>query len=329
MSNVALFNPSQVPAFLKTRELSAMAKALAGGSGAGGRRISIKGGVFRLLSDGKEVASIDERHLDVVIINAAPKVNRVFYAKKWSPEDDNKSAPTCWSADGDKPSAEVAAPPAPTCATCPNNIAGSGEGNSRACRFQQRLAVVLADDVSGDVMQLALPATSLFGREEGDKRPLQAYARWLAAQSVSPESVVTRMRFDTAVENPKLFFKAVRYLTEDEFATVEQQAKSEDAIRAITLTVNKQDGAPADALEGVKPTRRSAAPAPAPVVADDEDEAPPPPKATRKPRTAPVEAAPVVAEDEEPEVRKPAVKPTAAPAKKASLADLVSDWDDE
>lgn len=324
MSNIAVFNPSQVPAYLKTRELSAMAKALAGGGG-GGRRISIKGGVFRLMSDGKEVASIDERFLDVVLVNAAPKISRVFYAKKWSPEDENKSAPTCWSPDGEKPSPEVSAPPAPTCASCPNNIAGSGEGNSRACRYQQRLAVVLANDIEGDVLQLALPATSIFGKEDGDKRPLQAYARWLAAQSVSPETVVTRLRFDTAVENPKLFFKAMRYLTDDEFATVEQQAKSEDAIKAITMTVSKMDSAPADALAGTKPTR-AAATAP---VEDAEEPAPPPaPKAQRKAKPAPVETA-AAADDEEPEVRKPAAKTPAGPAKKTNLADLVADWDDE
>ena len=74
MSNVAVFNPSQVPAFAKKRgQLSAVAKALAGGVGGGGKRISIKGGVFRLVAGGKEVAAIEERYLDVVIVNAAPK----------------------------------------------------------------------------------------------------------------------------------------------------------------------------------------------------------------------------------------------------------------
>jgi hypothetical protein len=33
--------------------------------------------------------------------------------------------------------------------------------------------------------------------------------------------------------------------------------------------------------------------------------------------------------DDEPEVRKEAAKPSAVPAKKGKLADIVSDWDDE
>jgi hypothetical protein len=56
-----------------------LAKALTGGS-VGTKRISIKGGVFRLVAGGKEIAAIDDRHLEVIIVKAAPKVSRIFYA---------------------------------------------------------------------------------------------------------------------------------------------------------------------------------------------------------------------------------------------------------
>ena len=94
----------------------------------------------------------------------------------------------------------------------------------------------------GDVMQLALPATSIFGKAEGDNRPLQEYARFLAAQKIDPEMVVTRMRFDTSVESPKLFFKAMRWLTDDEYAGITQQAQTDDAKKAVTITVAAMDG---------------------------------------------------------------------------------------
>jgi hypothetical protein len=194
-------------------------------------------------------------------------------------------------------------------------------GNSRACRFQQRLAVVLANDMDGDVLQLTLPATSVFGKEDGDKRPLQAFARFLAAQNppVNPEQIVTRMKFDTKAESPKLFFAPVRWLTDDEYPTVVSQGDSEDAKKAIVMTVAQADGvkaAPALAIPGKSPVAK------APVV-EDEEEAPAP-KAAKAPKTAPAADA-----DDEPEVRKEAVKATAVPAKKSKLADIVSDWDDE
>jgi len=315
MSNVAVFNPSKLPAFARTGELSDVAKALAGGgAGNAGKRISIKGGVFRLLSGGKEVAAIDERFLDVVIVKAAPKVARTFYMAKYDGE--TAAAPDCWSNDGDKPDPKSKNAQSDTCASCPQNVAGSGNGQSRACRYQQRLAVVLANNVEGDVMQLALPATSIFGKEDGENRPLQAYARWLVAQSVDPSMVVTRMKFDTKAEAPKLFFKAMRWLTDEEYELATKQGATDDAAKAVVLNVATQDGKPADSLKGAAPKAK------APVV-EEEDEAPAPaPKAKAKPKAEPVE------DDEEPTVRKEEKKPSAVPGKK-SLADVVGAWDDE
>lgn len=324
MSNVALFNPSQVPAFARKAEMSDIAKALAGGGAASGKRVSIKGGVFRLISAGKEIAAVDERFLDVVIVKAAPKVARVFYAAKYD-KDATAAAPDCQSNDGDTPDPKSRNKQSDTCASCDQNVAGSGNGNSRACRYQQRLAVTLANNIEGDVMQLSLPATSIFGKEDGDNRPLQAYARWLVAQGVDPSTVVTRMKFDTASESPKLFFKAMRWLTDEEFAQATTQGETADAKKAITMDAAGMDmGKPADALKGTAPSKAKATPVPE---VEEEDEAPAPaPKAKAKAKPAPVVED---EEDEEPVVKKAAAaKPTSVPGKKA-LADVVADWDDE
>lgn len=319
MSNVTLFSSANVPAFARNNELSETAKALTGGNVSTGKRISIKGGVFRLVAGGKEVASIDERHLNVIIVKAAPKVSRIFYAGAYDAE--KITGPDCWSNDGETPDASIKAPQSSACHNCPQNQAGSGQGNSRACRYQQRLAVVLADDPAGDVLQLTLPATSVFGKEEGDKRPLQAYARYLAVQNppVNPEQIVTEMRFDTKAESPKLFFKPVRWLTDDEYEQVQVQANSPEAQRAVVMTVAQQDGVkPRMDIPG-KPTKSVV---PVQTETDDVEEAPV--KATKKAKAAPVADA-----DDEPEVRKEAPKASAVPAKKGKLADLVSEWDDE
>ena len=319
MTNIALFNPSNVPSFARNHELSETAKALTGGGvGTSTKRISIKGGVFRLLAGGKEIAAIDERYLDVIIVKAAPKVSRIFYAKSY--DGDNITGPDCWSNDGERPDASAENKQATTCMSCPQNIAGSGQGNSRACRYQQRLAVVLENNIEGDVLQLTLPATSVFGKEDGDKRPLQAFARNLAMQNppISPEMIVTRMKFDTKAEAPKLHFAPNRWLTPEEYDIVKTQGESDEAKRAVVMTVAASDGVkPAAAplkIEGKRPVA---------VEAEEEDEAP-------APKAAKAKAKPVEVEEEaEPEVRKEAAKPSAVPAKKGKLADIVSDWDDE
>jgi len=272
-------------------------KAVAGGGLAASKRISIKGGVFRLLAGGKEVASIEDRHLDVVIVKAAPKVSRVFYAAAY--DGDKIAGPDCWSNDGEMPDASIKEPQGSSCAKCPQNIAGSGNGNSRACRFQQRLAVVLENDMNGEIMQLTLPATSIFGKEEGDKRPLQAYARYLAAQNINPETLVTQLRFDTKAAVPKLFFKPVRWLEDDEYAVAVKKGESTEAKMAVTMSVAKP-AEKAPQLEGKKPSLKKEEPA---VEAEEVDE---------------------------PEKRKPAAKATAVPKKEASnLAKTVEEWDDE
>ena len=316
MSNLAIFGGAAVPAFARNNELSETAKALMGGAGGvSTKRISIKGGVFRLVAGGKEVASIDDRHLDVIVVKAAPKVSRVFYAKSYDAEA--ISGPDCWSNDGEKPDPTAANKQAATCMACQQNVAGSGQGNSRACRYQQRLAVVLANNPEGDVLQLTLPATSVFGKEEGDKRPLQAFVRYLAVQNppINPEQIVTRMKFDTKAESPKLFFQPMRWLTDDEYAAVKTQAESEDAKRAVVMTVAQSDGVKSAPLklEGK------------PLAAPAEEEEAPAPKAKAKAKPAPAE----VEEDAEPEVRKTPAKINAVPAAKGNLASIVSDWDDE
>jgi hypothetical protein len=317
MSNISVFNPAQVPAFAQNSELSDTAKSLMGGAITSSKRISIKGGVFRLVAGGKEIASIEERHLDVIVVKAAPKVSRIFYAKSY--DGDNITGPDCWSNDGEKPDASIKAAQSATCMTCPQNIAGSGQGNSRACRYQQRMAVMLADNPD-DVLQLTLPATSVFGKEDGDKRPLQAYVRHLALASppVDVEKIVTRMKFDTKAESPKLFFAPVRWLTTVEYELGKAKSMTQEALDAVRMTAFQADGgktksAPViPALTGKPPVD----------VEDDEVEAPKP--VAKKPK---VEA--VADADDEPEVRKDAAKPSAVPAKKGKLADIVSDWDDE
>jgi len=284
------FNPAQLPAFAKTVEISELARSLSGGgSGNFGKRISVKGGVFRLMSGSDEVAAIEDRHLDVVIVQAAPKISRTYYAGSY--EEGASKAPDCWSADGEKPDASAKEAQASNCASCPQNAKGSGQGDSRACRFSQRLAVVLSNDVTGDVMQLTLSATSIFGKEEGDKRPLQAYARFLAAQSISPETVVTRLRFDTKAAVPKLFFQPMRWLSEEEYESVKEKSESKEAKQAVTMSVSQSAG-----------TKKAA-----PALAAPKEEA---------------------ESFDEPEKRKPTVKPSAVPKKKTGdLASVVDEWD--
>jgi hypothetical protein len=243
MSDLTLFKGG-LPAYLKdAKDDATNALAGTGEGGLGARRISIKGGVFREFIGGKEYRVSEERSMNVVIIKAAPKVSRIFYAGSYT--EGEAVSPTCWSSDSQRPDEKVKAEnkQSATCLNCPQNIKGSGQGDSRACRYQQRLAVVLDGEVDKEeVYQLVLPPTSVFGDGEKGKLPLQAYARHLKNHGTPITGVVTEMRFDTASPTPKLVFKPVRPVTEEEFEIIQTLKDSSEAVAAITMTVAQTDG---------------------------------------------------------------------------------------
>ena len=289
MSEMTLFKGG-LPAYLQGTDDATNSLAGTGEGGLGSRRISIKGVVFREFIGGKEFRVSEERSMNVVIIKAASKVSRIYYAGSYT--EGEAVSPTCWSSDSQRPDEKVKDKQSATCLTCPQNIKGSGQGDSRACRYQQRLAVVIDGEVDkGEVYQLVLPPTSVFGDGEKGKLPLQAYARHLKNHGTPITGVVTEMRFDTASPTPKLVFKPVRPVTEEEFLKVQELKDSDEAIKAVTLTVAQTDGV----------------------------------KDKPKPALAKPVAVEVEAEVEEPKKaapKKPAV------ANEPSLDSLVGEWDD-
>jgi hypothetical protein len=240
MSELTLFSQggNTLPAHLQNLELDATTKALMGG-GANGKRISIKGGVFRMIVGGKEVAQNDDRAMNVIIVRSAEKISRSFYAGTYV--EGQNASPDCQSADGVAPDAASKNKQSTNCANCQQNIKGSGQGDSRACRFSQRIAVALENNIDGDVYQLSLPGQSIFGTDPA-KMPLQQYAKFLGGHGIPVTAVVTEMRFDTASATPKLTFKAVRPLSVPEMSSAKAQGESVDAKNAVSLTVNQVDG---------------------------------------------------------------------------------------
>jgi len=306
MSEVGMFKGNALVSSDLFKSLQAMNENLGGGSksGGGSRRISLRGGKFRQMLGGEQLAVSKEDAMEIVIVDAA-RIARTFYAGQYSA--DNPTAPQCWSADTNAPSPDVPEDQrqASRCLECPQNVKGSGMGNSRACRFSQRLAVAFPGDLD-KIYQLQLPATSIFGETKDGKMPMQAYAKFLSANNTPAAAIVTQMYFDENSEVPKLFFKPVRPLEQEELEKVVEMREHPDTKRAITMTVAQTDGVQ-------KLTVQEDAPKPAP-----------------KRRANAIEEAEAV-EDEAVEEPKKAVKKKAAPPPEddGDLGDLVDSlWDD-
>lgn len=294
MSNISIFKQESSP--VVGREVSELSKALAGANNNTSRRITMAKGVFRRIVNGKEAGKIKGGSMNVIVVNALPKVSRQYYASSFDP-DAAPTLPDCWSNLGDVPDAKAANPQASSCANCEQNIDGSGTGGKgRACRFNRRVAVLLEGDMTGDVYQFNIPAKSLFGKGTGNTHPFESYIKFLPANGESIDRIITQISFDEDETADVLKFTPVRHLSDEEIDVVEAAQGSPDSKRVVQLTVAQQDGV-------VKL----------------------PPAA----KTPPVVREEVQVEEVQEPVKRPSKKAEAPPAApKAALADVISAWSD-
>lgn len=289
----------KLPAHLQRVQLDDFTKAFTS-SGGSVKRISLRGRVFRLVDGGKEIAKNKEDHLDVIIVNGSTTVQKTFHASTYSP--DETSIPDCWSSNGERPDPEVESPQSANCKDCPKAIKGSAGGTKTACRFSQRVAVVLANNPGGDVYQLVIPSLSLFGAGDMEHMPFLQYARYVGNSGFNLNMLITRMTFDTDSDVPKLFFSNVEFLDVDTHNLVISQGQTAAAVNAGRLSFKKkgETAATSDIPKLVAPAGSAAAKIKA-------------------------------AEATKPEA-KPAAKPKAAepaPAKDTGLSTLVDEWGDD
>ena len=209
-------------------------------------RISIRAGRFRIVEGGVETV-LPDTTLNVMILKSNPALVKTYYQGNYDPNAEN-SAPTCFSTDGKRPDATVAAPQSDTCSACPHAAWGSKISPTgakiKACTDSKRIAVVPANDLGGKIYQLVVPAASI--------RPMVQYAETLMQRGVGTDIVKTEISFDLQADFPKLKFRYAAFVTEEEAAIVANRLAN--------------DSAEIDALVGVTPGH-SAAPAPAPAPA--------------------------------------------------------------
>lgn len=298
MSNIALLN-QDLPDFLQQAGVSELTKSLAGKTGV--KRIVPKNGIFRKVVGGEEMGKV-KGNLNAIIVNASPKVGRIFYAKQWTP-DAEPSAPDCFSNDGNAPDAGSVNKQADRCDSCQQNIKGSGMGNSKACRYSQRIAMVLEEDfgtsLQGEIYQMNLASKSLFGDSTADNtHTFGNYTKYLANNGKSLDYVVTTISFNEENDNQSVLFTPARFINKAEYAVTSEVAAKPEVQKMVLMTPYQADTA------GRAPKLEAPAPKPA----------------------APVTAADAVAEPTKRESKK-AEAPT--PTAKKDLGSVVAAWTDE
>lgn len=262
MSNITLLN-QDLPDFLQQAGVSDLTKQLAGATGV--PRIVPKNGIFRKMVGGEEMGKV-KGSLNVVIVNASPKVGRIFYAKQWTP-DSEPSAPDCFSNDGQAPDPKAENPQADRCDSCQQNIKGSGMGNSKACRYSRRLALVLEEDfgtaLEGKVYQMNLASKSLFGEGTGDNsHTFENYTKYLANNGKSLDYVVTQIGFNENNDNQSVLFTPVRFISKSEYTVT---SKVTPETQKLVIMTPYQADASGRQQKLAAPAPKAAAPADADV----------------------------------------------------------------
>jgi hypothetical protein len=299
MSNLSIFIEGTV-ATSGNRELSDLAKSLATGGGTTRRIQTNTSGTFKRIINGEQIGNALRGEINVIIIAALPKVSRVFYKAAYDP-DAKPTLPDCWSNLGDKPEAAASNKQGANCADCPMNINGSGtNGKGRACRFQRRIAVLVAGDPTGEVYQFNIPAKSLFGKGTGNVHPFESYKNYLIANGASPDGVVTNISYDLNADSMELLFTPLRNISDEEYEMVVAAQATPEAKQYTMLTVAQADGV-------TKKPEAIAAPKPVVTRSDEPDEEEMQQPVKRASKRA---EAPVVAQNN-------------------NLANVISDWGDE
>jgi len=279
MSNITVIDQN-LPDFLQQAGVSELTKQLAGKSGA--KRLVPKNGIFRKMVGGEEMGKV-KGALNVVIVNASPKVGRIFYAKQWTP-DAEPTAPDCFSNNGDTPDAGSANPQASSCSDCPQNIKGSGMGNSKACRYSRRIAVALEEDfgtsLQGEVYQMNLASKSLFGDSHGDNtHTFENYAKYLSNNGKSIDFVLTQISFNEDNDNQSVLFTPMRFINKTEHEVTNKLASRPDVQKMVIMTPYQADmtgrapklEAPKAEVEEAEPKKREGKKAEAPAAKKDLD----------------------------------------------------------
>lgn len=326
MSSLAIFRDANAVSNIR-RPVSELTKSVAT-SVAINRIQTNTNGTFKRLVKGEQIGKAIRGEFNAIIVAMLPKVGRTFYAGKYNPEA-KPTLPDCWSNDGVTPETKAPKQQAANCASCKNNIDGSGEnGKGKACRFQRRVALMLEGDVSGDVYQLNIPAKSLFGKGSGNTHPFESYVRFLAANGESIDYVVTNVAYNLDADTMELQFTPVRPITDEEYELVVAAQADPATQRVIQLTVAEADGATAAKKASTAVIEQD----------DEEEEAEEtPPMKQAKPATKKAEPPkmPWLEDGEEEEVEEPVVVKKAKPTTKKTvaapedIAAIVDAWADD
>ena len=247
---------------------------LSGGVQASFAVLSVRGSKWRLKYKSQEHLLADaeghpKAYIDVVLVKASPNLSKIFYAKAYAEGDDQ--TPDCYSLDSIKPDPGSMQKQCDSCAACPQNVWGSKitptGSKTKACADARRVACVpsadVVNEIAGGPMLLRVPPASL--------AELANYGDRLRANGWPYYGLSTRVLFDPEASYPKLLFKEIRPLTDEEAATIMAWRSGDEVQRILSeiagAGVDEEPATAAASAPAAAAPAAAPAPAPTPVAA--------------------------------------------------------------
>lgn len=217
------------------------AESLADGIGSSYGVIGYKGKVWTIRHRGQKHVFVrpddgtPASYIDVVVLHKAKEKSKSFY-EKYDPSGTSEGArPICSSVDGRVPDADVTTKQAETCALCPRNVWKTDVNGrkGRECQDYMRLAVLLMPiqtvKMFGDALMepvfLRVPPASL--------NNMAQLGEQMAGIGYHFSTYVTRISFDPTEAHPKMVFRALQKLTNEEAPVVMPLRADPQALRII------------------------------------------------------------------------------------------------
>lgn len=178
--------------------------------------------------------------MQVVVVDYAKRRGRTFYEGEYDPK--NVSAPVCWSDDGVTPDSSIPDEIKQNktsfkCDTCPMSVKGSkvtAQGKPvQACSQHRMLAVVPAHKLDFEPLRLKIAVTSDYDKQSPEAeaqgwRAFSQYLDFLRSQGVQHTgALVTKIKFDSTAQYPKLFFAPSRWLEANEIEQIRPLTNAE------------------------------------------------------------------------------------------------------
>lgn len=199
-------------------------------------------------------------YIDIVVLQQAKVKSKSFY-EAYDPNGTSEGArPICASIDGVVPDADVQQKQADACALCPRNewkIQPNGK-KGRECQDYKRLAVLLMPIQTKAILGEPLMEPVFLRVPPASLNNLALVGEQMAGQGYHYSTYIMRISFDPTEAHPKMVFRALQKLTDQEAPVVVGMRNDPNATRIIGADQTRKalpaSSQPALAAPGTNPT---------------------------------------------------------------------------